>query len=496
MTNILANSAALHQAYWDSDIWYRRAWYFWPQASSLLALLLIFNPTTNPGAAPEAPWVKPVAPGNSPGAGTKSTNASEADRAACSGKDPDAAIAVCARLIETLGRSDSWLAEAYFMRGRAYNQKGLRDLAVADLTETIALAPPAAGGVNLRGAIYLDQKRYDPAIADFQAALAAKPGWALPHANLGLAYLRKNDVDRAILEANEALRLEPTLTWARIVRMRINSQRKQFAEVIADATAVIASAPTNGEAFFFRGEARVELSDFRAAAADLQEATRLGYKSVFLELNRAYVNEKLGNLDQALLDYTAALKLDPRSVYALQKRAEIYFNKGIYADASANTTTILEIDPKNYDALVLRAKAAEAAGSHEAALSDIDVALSLQPRDAVAHYLRGAIYFNAEMARVGRCQKHGRPSAAVTGRPDRAGVSDCRQGPDIAGAIKEFDEALQLKADLAAAYVDRGMAYILLGNRQQASVDWRTAYKLDPSNKDLLARMQRARITP
>src|SRR5208283_365898 len=168
MTSILGKPAALHQAYWENDAGYRRAWYFWPQAASLLALLLIFDPTAEPDAPPDAPWVKPVAPSNPPGA---ATTASETDRKACAGNDPDTALAVCGRLIETLPRTDPWLVEAYFMRARAYHQKGLMDMAVADLTQSIALAPSSAGSLNFRGAIYLDHGRYDLAIADFRAAL-------------------------------------------------------------------------------------------------------------------------------------------------------------------------------------------------------------------------------------------------------------------------------------------------------------------------------------
>lgn len=453
MTSILAKPAALHQAYWENDPGYRRAWYFWPQAASLLALLLIFDRTAEPGAAPEAPWVKPVAPTNPRGA---ATTASETDRAACAGNNPDTALAVCGRLIESLLRTDPWLAEAYFMRARAYQQKGLMEPAIADLTQSIALAPSSPGSLNFRGAIYLAQGRYDLAIADFRAALAAKPGWALPHANLGLAYLRKNDVDQALAEANEALRIEPNLSWARIVRAQINNARQQWPEVVDDATAAISASPKNGEAFFLRGEAKVRLSDLQGAMADLQEATRLGYRSIFLEMNKGYLNEKLGNIDQALLDYTAAIKLDPKSIFALQKRAAIYFGKGDYADAVANTSTVLDIEPKNYDARILRARANMARGSYEPALSDVDIALSMQPGDAFAHYLRGAISLRTEMT-----------------KPEH--------GPGVARAIDELSEALRLKADLAVAYADRGMAYMLLGKRQEAATDWRTAYKLDSS---------------
>lgn len=503
MTGILANFAALHQAHWQNDAGYRRAWYFWPQASSLLALLLIFNPTDPGGAPAGAPWVKPMAaPGgpapSGPAAPAKPTAATQADREACIGKNYDTALVVCGELIATLARTDPWLAEAYHNRGRVYSMKGQFDLAIADFTQAIALAPPAPGAVNYRGAVYLDEGNYDLAIADFQTALAAKPNWALPHATLGLAYFMKNDSERGLAEANEAVRLDPQLVWAKTVRIRINSARKQFAEVISDATAVIAASPTNGEAFYYRGEAKVELGDYRAAATDLAEATRLGYKNFYLDLNKGYVNEQLGNVDQALLDYTAALKINPKLAYALQKRGQIYFDKRLYADSISNLTTLLEIEPKNYDALILRARAKMSAGMNAEALSDIDAALAQRPNEAYAHSLRGAAYLDAELATVEPCKKYGQPTADrsrwAVGGPTRA--FKCDKGPDIAGSIKEFDEAVRLNPALTVAYIDRGIAYNLLGNRQQAAANWRMAYKLDPSDKGLLQRMQRAGIRP
>ena len=80
-----------------------------------------------------------------------------------------------------------------------------------------------------------------------------------------------------------------------------------------------------------RGQGRA--GDYRAAATDLAEATRLGYKSFYLDLNKGYVNEQLGNVDQALLDYTAALKINPKLAYALQRRGQIYFDKRLYANS-------------------------------------------------------------------------------------------------------------------------------------------------------------------
>ncbi len=48
-------------------------------------------------------------------------------------------------------------------------------------------------------------------------------------------------------------------------------------------------------------------------------------------------------------------------------------------------------------------------------------------------------------------------------------------------AIGELDEAIELDADLAVAYVSRGAAHGELGNLQQAIYDYDRAIDLDPS---------------
>jgi tetratricopeptide (TPR) repeat protein len=51
-------------------------------------------------------------------------------------------------------------------------------------------------------------------------------------------------------------------------------------------------------------------------------------------------------------------------------------------------------------------------------------------------------------------------------------------------AIKEYDEAIELDANMAFAYLNRGQVYNLLGDRQRAIADLDKAIELDP-NLDL-----------
>ena len=66
-------------------------------------------------------------------------------------------------------------ADAYFMRGLAYDHKGLSEQAAADFTKTIEIAPDYSGAYDLRGNVYEKLGQRDKAIADYRKALSLKP---------------------------------------------------------------------------------------------------------------------------------------------------------------------------------------------------------------------------------------------------------------------------------------------------------------------------------
>ena len=522
MKAFLSKLASVHQAHWRYDSWYRRAWFVWPQAGALLAILMIFDPS-QPASAPAAPWAKPTgqsseqpkqppsppqqpqqqqqqsqqpqAPANNQA--PAATAVSKADQDACSSNDANTALVACNRIIETVAQNDPYLADAYFFRARARDAKGQPDLAIEDLTKSIAIRPGAYGSLNYRGALYRNKKQYDLAIADFIASSKLNPSWSYPHANLAEVYRLKGDYDLAAAKLADALKLDAKNAWTLNVKTRLHDSRREWREAVATASEWIGVAPTDSEAYYRRGVAESQMKDHRAAVADLDEATRRGYRNEVLFLNRGFSHEQLGNIDQALVDFTEAIKIEPKSAYAHTRRAQLYFNKGLLNDAMSNTDAAIAINGKDADSRVLRAKIWMAGKSYEAAVRDLDQVLQLQPRNGYLRYLRGEAYLFGEMAIIEPCRKFGHPTANRAEWP--LGVSKsfrCVNGPDLAGAIRDFDEALRLNPELAGAYANRGTAYISLGNRQQAEKDWRMALKLDPSNKNLIAMMQQAGIRP
>lgn len=185
--------------------------------------------------APEDPWVLTVKeridsdrrPGASPMAAWKgTTEASQEDQDACSGKNADEALEACTHLIETLPKSDLWRAKALFYRGRAHDERHEGNEAVTDLNAAIDADPNDAEIRNYRGDFWFKVGWYDQAKDDYLAATRAKPTWTTPLTNLAETYRAKRELDLASAKVTEALRLAPQDPLALSVKARIDADRQ------------------------------------------------------------------------------------------------------------------------------------------------------------------------------------------------------------------------------------------------------------------------------
>ena len=82
---------------------------------------------------------------------------------------PETLIAVCTKVIESGRLEPKELATAHFQRAFARFEKGDKERAIADYSESLRLNPKQPGALNNRGIATDDDAR---AIADFTEALA------------------------------------------------------------------------------------------------------------------------------------------------------------------------------------------------------------------------------------------------------------------------------------------------------------------------------------
>ena len=94
-------------------------------------------------------------------------------------------------------------------RGRAYEQKGEDELAMADYNLALQKSPHAALALNNRGTIFLRQGALQSALDDFNAALKINPNQYYAHNNRGHVLMINKDFEGALAEFAEADRIDP-----------------------------------------------------------------------------------------------------------------------------------------------------------------------------------------------------------------------------------------------------------------------------------------------
>ena len=109
-------------------------------------------------------------------------------------------------------RLDPRLLKAYMDRAGAYAAQDHLDLAVADYSSVIQLAPQdplARWAVYMRAQMYSLQGEHDKAIADYTEMVRLDPRDPVSLCNRGDAYAAKKDFNKALADFTEAIRVEP-----------------------------------------------------------------------------------------------------------------------------------------------------------------------------------------------------------------------------------------------------------------------------------------------
>ncbi|ARN82308.1 tetratricopeptide repeat protein [Methylocystis bryophila] len=135
-------------------------------------------PTASKPPAPQRSEPSPQPPGG------------ESNAEACRLKgEPDRVIAACSRLLARDALDGVSRRDAFRSRGVAYYRRGDYDRALADLAESIRLAPAVAGLYGDQANVYYFKRDYSRAVAGYDKALQLDPNDALAYNNRGCAWV-------------------------------------------------------------------------------------------------------------------------------------------------------------------------------------------------------------------------------------------------------------------------------------------------------------------
>jgi tetratricopeptide (TPR) repeat protein len=104
-------------------------------------------------------------------AGFNGAAAQTVNQQQCPASNPDLSISGCTAMILSGRETPGNLAEAFYNRGVAYDNKGQPDRAIEDYDQAIRLNPNHAKAFYNRGVAYTIKRQHDRAIEDFDHAI-------------------------------------------------------------------------------------------------------------------------------------------------------------------------------------------------------------------------------------------------------------------------------------------------------------------------------------
>ena len=214
-------------------------------------------------------------------------------------------------------------AEAYMLRGKAFDQKGQLDAALQDFSRYIELRMTDPNGYLLRGNILERKCACNSAIDDYTRVLILQPQNSYAYFCRGRATVSSGNTDQGLEDVKTAIRISPKENAYYMFRGTVLLDGKGDAEAaIKDFSTVIAADPNYEGAHFYRGRAHAENDDDDSAIADYTTETQLDPANYASYYNRGLQYYARKQNDLALADMRTALQLDaedPEARYMIGK---------------------------------------------------------------------------------------------------------------------------------------------------------------------------------
>ena len=207
-------------------------------------------------------------------------------------------------------------------------------------------------------------------------------------------------------------------------------------------------------------------------------------------LNAGIAAYAMGRYTEAVEAHGAAIEADPRLSAAFENRALAYEKQNRINDALADLAAAISLRPSEPSAYLGRGILMLNRGAPERALPDFAKAIELDPGLTTARYNRGLAFLQ-----LGQHERAEADFSAVIGRNPRDAGAYLNRGRARAalgrtGVRNDFDRAIALKPEWAAAWYMRGRFFDREGAVDVANADFLRAYQLGHSDPWLIERMR------
>jgi putative PEP-CTERM system TPR-repeat lipoprotein len=229
------------------------------------------------------------------------------------------------------------------------------------------------------------------AIIQLNNALQKQPGMLAAHVLLGKARLRNNDPAGAETAFERALRLGVDRAEVALPLAQAFVAQGKYEVMFERISPTGLPKPIQVEILILRGNAQAELGDLTGAMRSFDDARAIDTLSVPVQLARANLMLRTGQLARASTLADEIVKLSPDDSPAWNLKASVSHLKGDLRDALAGYTKAIALNPNNLDARAAQAGLLldlDRLDEADKAVTDLQ---SVSPREPRGAYLRAVI---------------------------------------------------------------------------------------------------------
>jgi tetratricopeptide (TPR) repeat protein len=325
-----------------------------------------------------------------------------------------------------------------------------RDPAPDDREVLPPLPPPTSSIEYLTRAISLFQENdFDGAHELLSSAIGKDPRKHQLHYWLGKTLAKQGNLFLARQHLDTAIELDSQNHLYYVLRARLLLPQQPDA-ANDDLVKAIRINPRFAESFYLQGRVLDELGVPGEAIEAYHQAIDIKPQYTDAIIHRSIDYFALGQNDQALNDINMALSLGAETSILYSIRAQILFDRNDYRAAIDNFDKALERNPDDSAALVFRA----ISRYHEKQQTDkieseLDRAIEIDPGFSTAYHWRAKVRL---------------------------------ESGDLAGAMQDVEEALDLAQHKQDHYDVRAFIYIRMGELDRALEDFNQAIELSPND--------------
>ena len=230
------------------------------------------------------------------------------------------------------------------------------------------------------------------------------------------------------------------------------------------------------ETYNLQGESNISKNLYNNAIKDFSRALAINPNYIDALINRGSAYSQLGRFNDALIDFNHALKFENKDHELYNKRGEVYIQNNMYDQAIKDFTAAVVLNPMFSDAYLNRGRAYSEKGMPDEAMTDFNHAIEADSGHSFGFIDRAAPGLSVDDDTASNTEE--------ADQFNKKGLADL-ESDKFKEAQENFTHAINLSANDAEGYINRGRALIKLNKPDEAMADFNQAVLFDPLNAAL-----------